>query len=382
MAELQDVTLAQEGGTTEPTSGNKVPLGGTAEGVADKEQAKLSVGEFVFPEFAVRYFGIKHLMRMRDEAVKGFGKMEEMGQLGNSDTAAEDDTSALFSEDDFEYTDVPDDYEEPMDDMVEMAIGGLFTGQPKSYAVGGSAAPMASFGSSPLPSFGSTAPTAPKAPTAPAGFGSNGPPGFEDKDKKAKREAEAAALNSAPSTSIDTSGGGEDNSDNTGSTGTGTTTDIAGAIGNFAQALTGPLGIAMVGLNAVAEAEFGRSVPSLVKGAIASLFGMNDEDIENRNKADVKSQVDSFPDMPSAQAAAAATQDVADYDSPPGLDASPSTDSGAGMGEGGAGGTADHGSNDGSDNSEGGQSGWAKGGFISRKSPKTKKSGGLAGRRR
>ena len=109
---------------------------------------------------------------------------------------------------------------------------------------------------------------------------------------------------------------------------------------------------------------------------------MNDEDIENRNKADVKSQVDSFPDMPSAQAAAAATQDVADYDSPPGLDASPSTDSGAGMGEGGAGGTADHGSNDGSDNSEGGQSGWAKGGFISRKSPKTKKSGGLAGRRR
>jgi hypothetical protein len=51
--------LYQEGGTTDPVSGNEVPTGSLQEEVRDDIDAKLSEGEFVFPADVVRYIGLR-----------------------------------------------------------------------------------------------------------------------------------------------------------------------------------------------------------------------------------------------------------------------------------------------------------------------------------
>jgi len=79
--------LKDEGNTVDPVSGNEVPPGSNQEEVRDDIPAQLSEGEFVFPADVVRYIGLEKLMVMRQEAKAGLARMEEMGQMGNSDEA-------------------------------------------------------------------------------------------------------------------------------------------------------------------------------------------------------------------------------------------------------------------------------------------------------
>lgn len=83
-----DGGLKQDGNTTDPISGNDVPPGSLQKEVRDDIPAQLSEGEFVFPADVVRYVGLERLMQIRDEAKKGLGKMEEIGQMGNADQVA------------------------------------------------------------------------------------------------------------------------------------------------------------------------------------------------------------------------------------------------------------------------------------------------------
>ena len=89
---LREGGLNQEGGTTDPVSGNDVPVGSTQEEVRDDIPAQLSEGEFVFPADVVRFIGLDNLMKLRQEAKSGLAKMDRMGQMGNSEEAVEDDT--------------------------------------------------------------------------------------------------------------------------------------------------------------------------------------------------------------------------------------------------------------------------------------------------
>jgi hypothetical protein len=79
--------LRDEGGETEPKSGNKVPSGSLKEEVADDIPVMMSEGEFVFPADVVRFIGLNTLMKMRQDAKQGLKMMEEMGQMGNSEEA-------------------------------------------------------------------------------------------------------------------------------------------------------------------------------------------------------------------------------------------------------------------------------------------------------
>ena len=84
---MQDGGLKAEAGTKDPVSGNDVPPGSTQEEVRDDIPAQLSEGEFVFPADVVRFIGLEKLMQMRQKAKITLQKMEDMGQMGNSDEA-------------------------------------------------------------------------------------------------------------------------------------------------------------------------------------------------------------------------------------------------------------------------------------------------------
>lgn len=115
--------LADEGGTTDPVSGNNVPVGSTQEEVRDDIPAQLSEGEFVLPADVVRYHGLEKIMELRDEAKAGLQKMEDMGQMGNSDEAVLDD-DVPFSMDDLEIED---------DGVAEYQVGGFVQSQFANY---------------------------------------------------------------------------------------------------------------------------------------------------------------------------------------------------------------------------------------------------------
>ena len=87
MAFMNEGGMKDDGGKTEPTSGNKVPSGSLEEEVADDIPAMLSEGEFVFPADVVRFIGLSNLMKMRQDAKQGLKMMEKMGQLGNPEEA-------------------------------------------------------------------------------------------------------------------------------------------------------------------------------------------------------------------------------------------------------------------------------------------------------
>ena len=112
--------LKDEGGTVDPVSGNEVPAGSTKKEVRDDIPAQLSEGEFVFPADVVRYIGLENLMELRQKAKFGLQKMEDMGQMGNSDEAIMDD--------DGEYDDEIDkliDEWNPTEGELQMAPGGV-----------------------------------------------------------------------------------------------------------------------------------------------------------------------------------------------------------------------------------------------------------------
>jgi len=122
---FEDGGLKDEGGTTDPVSGNDVPPGSTQEEVRDDIPAQLSEGEFVFPADVVRYIGLEKLMQMRQEAKMGLRMMEDMGQMGNSDEAVMPD-------------DIPFDLSDlDMDDDLEYNVGGFVPGQPNQFGIAG-----------------------------------------------------------------------------------------------------------------------------------------------------------------------------------------------------------------------------------------------------
>jgi len=87
MEMFQDGGLKDEGGMIDEVSGNDVPSGSTREEVRDDIPAQLSEGEFVFPADVVRFIGLEKLMTIRQTAKMGLQKMEDMGQMGNSEEA-------------------------------------------------------------------------------------------------------------------------------------------------------------------------------------------------------------------------------------------------------------------------------------------------------
>lgn len=80
--------MKQQGGTTDPISGNEVPVGALKNEVRDDVDAKLSDGEFVFPADVTRYIGLDKLMQIREAAKQGLQKMDSMGQMGNAEEVA------------------------------------------------------------------------------------------------------------------------------------------------------------------------------------------------------------------------------------------------------------------------------------------------------
>ena len=114
MSMFEDGGLMDEGGTVDPVSGNDVPPGSNQEEVRDDIPAQLSEGEFVFPADVVRYFGLEKLMEMRQEAKMGLQRMDDMGQMGNSEEAIMPD-NLPFDIDDIDIE----------DDGVEMNVGGM-----------------------------------------------------------------------------------------------------------------------------------------------------------------------------------------------------------------------------------------------------------------
>jgi len=116
MQQFAEGGLEDEGGEIDEVSGNKVPIGGTKEGVRDDIPANVSEGEFIFPADVVRFVGLDKLMSIRQKAKMGLQKMEDMGQMGNSDEAT-----------------IPDDMPFGMADI--MVIGDK--GEPMEFANGG-----------------------------------------------------------------------------------------------------------------------------------------------------------------------------------------------------------------------------------------------------
>ena len=117
---FQEGGLKDEGGTVDPVSGNDVPPGSTQEEVRDDIPAQLSEGEFVFPADVVRFLGLNFLMELRQKAKAGLKRMEEMGQMGNSDEATLPD-DIPFTIDDLDM----EDEEEYNTDTEEMNQGGM-----------------------------------------------------------------------------------------------------------------------------------------------------------------------------------------------------------------------------------------------------------------
>ena len=120
--------LYQEGGTTDPVSGNEVPTGSLQEEVRDDIDAKLSEGEFVFPADVVRYIGLENLMKLRQKAKEGLSKMDDMGQMGNSEEAVVDDDEEYNAEVD----ELIDSFDPNAPDEMEFAEGGTVPNTPQA----------------------------------------------------------------------------------------------------------------------------------------------------------------------------------------------------------------------------------------------------------
>ena len=166
MEMFQDGGLMDEGGTVDPVSGNDVPPGSNQEEVRDDIPAQLSEGEFVFPADVVRYFGLEKLMEMRQEAKMGLQRMEDMGQMGNSEEAVMPD-DLPFSIDDLDMED--DGLEMAQGGVVQAANGtfvqptpttpnaGVFYNPAAQTTTGVAAAPMQAASASAAPSIGQAA---------------------------------------------------------------------------------------------------------------------------------------------------------------------------------------------------------------------------------
>jgi len=120
--------MNDEGGTVDPVSGNDVPPGSLQNEVRDDIDVKISEGEFVIPADVVRYIGLERLMKLRDEAKQGLSRMNEIGQMGNSQEVA--NPEALQEEDGFD---------SEIDDIMK-EVDGEQMGE-KKFSAGGYAEP-------------------------------------------------------------------------------------------------------------------------------------------------------------------------------------------------------------------------------------------------
>lgn len=123
--------IMQEGGTVDEASGNDVPPGSLKEEVRDDVDAKLSVGEYVFPADVTRYYGLAKLEEMRKEAQANLKQMESGGRMGNSEQVSEE-ASDEYDEKEFSSA-VDSAMQEQDNDENGYAEGGMV----KSYDVGG-----------------------------------------------------------------------------------------------------------------------------------------------------------------------------------------------------------------------------------------------------
>ena len=151
MEMFEEGGLMDEGGTVDPVSGNDVPPGSTQEEVRDDIPAQLSEGEFVFPADVVRYFGLEKLMEMRQEAKMGLQRMEDMGQMGNSEEAIMPDNLPF----DIDDIDMEDDGEPQ-----EFNLGGVVQA-PGTGIAGYTPPPMPTTGYTPPPVGVAVAPVVP-----------------------------------------------------------------------------------------------------------------------------------------------------------------------------------------------------------------------------
>ena len=87
--------LISEPTDVDPVSGNEIPLGATAEGVRDDQTAAISPGEFVIPDYAVRYHGLDFYVESLQKAKQGLEQMEGMGLVGNPDDQTMPDETPL-----------------------------------------------------------------------------------------------------------------------------------------------------------------------------------------------------------------------------------------------------------------------------------------------
>ena len=83
--QMEMLGLVSEPTDVDPVSGNEIPLGATAEGVRDDEVASISPGEFVIPDYAVRYHGVDFYVKSLQTAQEGLKQLENMGLVGNPD---------------------------------------------------------------------------------------------------------------------------------------------------------------------------------------------------------------------------------------------------------------------------------------------------------
>jgi hypothetical protein len=153
--------LKDEGGSVDPVSGNDVPSGSTQAEVRDDIPAQLSEGEFVFPADVVRYIGLENLMTLRSKAKQGLGKMEQMGQMGNSDEATIPDDAEFDAEIDA----LIDSFDPNDPSTIEFASGGVvkaqagfagqFPQQQYSYGYGTTTTPYG-YGATPPTQVGAT----------------------------------------------------------------------------------------------------------------------------------------------------------------------------------------------------------------------------------
>ena len=159
--------LKDEGGTVDPVSGNDVPPGSTQEEVRDDIPAQLSEGEFVFPADVVRFIGLEKLMQMRQKAKMGLQKMEDMGQMGNSDEATMPDNlpfdiNDLDMEDEEQYN--SETTEMAKGGVIKAATGTLVNTTPNTFTQ------QSQFANQQLPTTNTyTAPTIPTPTAAPIG---------------------------------------------------------------------------------------------------------------------------------------------------------------------------------------------------------------------
>jgi hypothetical protein len=128
MKMFEEGGLYQEGGTTDPVSGNEVPRGSLQEEVRDDIDAKLSEGEFIFPADVVRYIGLENLMKLRQKAKEGLSKMDDMGQMGNSEEAVVDDDEEY----DAEVDELIESFDPNAPDEMEFAEGGTVPNTPQA----------------------------------------------------------------------------------------------------------------------------------------------------------------------------------------------------------------------------------------------------------